>query len=80
MKAEVWPPEVRGTWTAVTRFLSIGLYIPAIYFAGSLPINSYFLFNGAVWLVGLLAAGAWLLWGRETGQGVSIEMASGTTD
>ncbi len=80
VKAEVWPTQVRGTWTAVTRFLSIGLYIPAIYLTGNLPIHSYFLFNAGVWLVGLLAAAAWLIWGRETGRGVSIEMASGGTD
>ncbi|MDA8346160.1 MAG: MFS transporter [Thermaerobacter sp.] len=80
MKAEVWPTEVRGTWTAITRFISIGLYIPAIYLTSNMPVNTYFLFNAAVWLVGLLAATAWLVWGRETGQGLSIEAASGGTD
>lgn len=77
VKAEVWPTAQRGTLTAIARFISIGLYIPAIYLTSNLPINSYFLFNATVWLLGLLAAGAWLLWGRETGQGVSIEQASG---
>ncbi|EQD28722.1 major facilitator transporter, partial [mine drainage metagenome] len=77
MKAEVWPTGQRGTLTALARFISIGLYIPAIYLTGSMPVNTYFLFNAGVWFVGLLTAGAWLLWGRETGQGVSIEQASG---
>ena len=80
VKPEVWPTEVRGTWTAITRFLSIGLYIPAIYLTANLSASSYFLFNAAVWLVGLLAATAWLVYGRETGQGVSIATASGETD
>ncbi len=80
VKPEVWPTEVRGTWTAVTRFLSIGLYIPAIYLTAHLSASSYFLFNAGVWLVGLLAATAWLIYGRETGQGVSIATASGETD
>ncbi len=83
VKPEVWPTEVRGTWTAVTRFLSIGLYIPAIYLTGNMQAhhpNQYFLFNAAVWFVGLLAAGAWFVYGRETGQGVSISTASGESD
>jgi MFS family permease len=80
VKPEVWPTEVRGTWTAITRFLSIGLYIPAIYITAHMSTSSYFLFNAGVWLVGLLAAAAWLVYGRETGQGLSIAAASGETD
>gem|GEM_PF-533040 len=33
--------------------------------------------NALVWLVGLIAATAWLIWGYETGKGVSIGIASG---
>lgn len=76
VKAEVWPTTQRGTLTALARFVSIGLYIPAIYLTSSMPIHSYFLFNAAVWLVGTIAAGAWLMKGRETGQGLGIEVAS----
>jgi len=80
VKPEVWPTEVRGTWTAITRFLSIGLYIPAIYLTAHLSTSDYFLFNAAVWFVGLVAAGAWFVYGRETGQGMSIAAASGEAD
>ncbi len=83
VKPEVWPTELRGTWTAVTRFLSIGLYIPAIYLTGNMQAHhpsQYFLFNAGVWFVGLLAAAAWFVYGRETGQGASIATASGETD
>jgi len=76
VKAEVWPTTQRGTLTALARFVSIGLYIPAIYLTGNMPVHSYFLFNAAVWLVGTIAAGAWLMKGRETGQGLGIEVAS----
>jgi hypothetical protein len=33
--------------------------------------------NALVWLVGLIAATPWLIWGYETGKGVSIGIASG---
>ena len=77
LKAEVWPTLQRGTLTAVARFVSIGLYIPAIYITGHMATQQYISFNAEVWGVGLLAAIAWLVWGRETGRGVSIQQASG---
>ncbi len=77
LKAEVWPTLHRGTLTAVARFVSIGLYIPTIYITANMSTSHYFYFNAAIWLVGTLAAGAWLIWGRETGSGLSIEVASG---
>ena len=77
VKAEVWPTLHRGTLTAVARFISIGLYIPTIYITANMSTTHYILFNAAVWLVGTLAAAAWLIWGRETGHGVSIQVASG---
>ncbi len=77
VKGEVWPTLHRGTFTAVARFISIGLYIPAIYITGSMSPSHYILFNAMVWLAGLLAAAAWLIWGRETGRGISIQEASG---
>lgn len=77
VKAEVWPTVHRGTLTAVARFLSIGLYIPTIYITANMSTTHYILFNAGVWLVGTLAAAAWLIWGRETGRGLSIQEASG---
>lgn len=77
VKAEVWPTMHRGTLTAIARFISIGLYIPAIYLTAHLSPTHYILFNAGVWLAGLLAAAAWYIWGRETGAGVSIQVASG---
>jgi MFS family permease len=77
VKAEVWPTLHRGTLTAVARFISIGLYIPTIYITANMSTTHYILFNAAVWLVGTLAAAAWLIWGRETGHGLSIQVASG---
>ena len=77
VKAEVWPTLHRGTLTAVARFISIGLYIPAIYITAHLSPSHYILFNAGVWLVGTLGAAAWLIWGRETGGGLSIQVASG---
>lgn len=77
VKAEVWPTLHRGTLTAVARFISIGLYIPTIYITASMSTTDYVLFNAGVWLIGTLAAAAWLIWGRETGSGLSIQQASG---
>jgi hypothetical protein len=77
LKPEVWPTLQRGTMTAVARFISIGLYIPAIYIGNGLSPSGYILFNAGVWLAGLIAAGFWLVYGWETGAGVSIEAASG---
>ncbi len=77
VKAEVWPTLHRGTLTAVARSISIGLYIPTIYITATMSTSHYILFNAAVWFVGTLAAAAWLVWGRETGHGVSIQVASG---
>lgn len=77
VKAEVWPTVHRGTMTALARFISIGLYIPTIYITAHMSTAHYVFFNAGVWLVGLLAATAWLIWGRETGHGLSIQVASG---
>lgn len=77
IKGEVWPTLHRGTLTALARFVSIGLYIPAIYLTATMSPTHYILFNAAIWLAGTLAAGAWLIWGHETGAGLSIQVASG---
>ncbi len=77
LKGEVWPTLHRGTLTAVARFISIGLYIPTIYITANMSTAHYIFFNAGVWFVGTLAAAAWLIWGRETGRGVTIQTASG---
>lgn len=76
IKPEVWPTLHRGTLTGLARFISIGLYIPSIYITANMSTSHYILFNAGVWLAGTLAAGAWYIWGRETGRGLSIQVAS----
>ncbi|MDG6912615.1 MAG: MFS transporter [Nitrososphaerota archaeon] len=77
LKGEVWNTTRRGTLTALTRFLSIGAAIPAYYIGLSLSENNYILFNALVWTVGMVAVLVWHFRGIETGQGVSIAVASG---
>ncbi len=77
MKGELWPTGHRGKLTALARVLSIGAYIPLLYISTNFTINQFILMNALVWLVGLIAATAWLIWGYETGKGVSIGVASG---
>ena len=76
IKPEVWPTLHRGTLTGLARFVSIGLYIPSIYITANMTTTHYILFNAGVWLVGTFAAGAWYIWGHETGKGLSIQVAS----
>jgi len=77
LKGELWPTGHRGKLTALARVLSIGAYIPLLYISSNFTINQFILMNVLVWLVGLVAATAWLIWGYETGKGVSIGVASG---
>jgi len=77
MKAEVWPTNMRGSLTALVRIIPLLLYLPVLYFASSLPLNQYIIFNIIIWVIGSVAATAWLIWGYETGKGVSIKIASG---
>jgi len=77
LKSEVWPTETRGTYTAIVRFVSIGLYIVTIYMTQNYGLNQYMLFNLIVWVIGLGGAVAWYYGGIETGKGVSLETASG---
>lgn len=80
IKSEVWPTSQRGTWTAIARFLSIGLSIIPIYLSTGWSLSTYMIFNAVVWGIGTLAALLWYVRGYETGKGVSIEVASGETD
>ena len=77
LKAEVWPTRRRGTYTAAVRFVSIGLYIGTIYWTQNFSLNAFTAFVVGVAIIGLAGAVVWFFWGNETGQGVSIEMASG---
>lgn len=76
LKGEIWPTKVRGTYTALVRFISIGLYIGTIYLTQTYSLRHYMLFNMLVWAIGLSGALVWFFRGIETGQGVSIEEAS----
>lgn len=77
LKAEVWPTKRRGTYTAVVRFVSIGLYIVTIYMSQNYNLHQYMLFNLVVWVIGLSGALLWVWKGNETGKGASLERASG---
>ncbi|RIV28157.1 MFS transporter [Alicyclobacillaceae bacterium I2511] len=77
LKAEVWPTKVRGTLTAIVRFVSIGLYIVTIYMSQHYSLSQYMLFNLVVWAIGLAGALAWYWRGIETGRGTSLDTASG---
>jgi len=77
LKGEVWPTRRRGTYTALVRFVSIGLYIATIYITQSFSLSGFTFFSVAVWAVGLAGAIAWFIGGVETGKGASLETASG---
>jgi MFS family permease len=77
LKAEVWPTKHRGTYTALVRFVSIGLYIVTIYMSQTYNLHQYMLFNLIIWAIGLSGALIWVWKGNETGRGASIESASG---
>jgi MFS family permease len=77
LKGEVWQTTRRGTLTALTRFIAIGAAIPAYYIGLGLSENNYILFNALIWTVGLIGVLVWHFKGIETGQGVSIAVASG---
>lgn len=77
LKGEVWPTKVRGTYTAIIRFVSIGLYIVTIYLTQNYNLSQYMLFNLIVWAIGLAGAVVWFIWGNETGKATTLEIASG---
>lgn len=73
LKSEVWSTKHRGSYTAVARFLGIGLYIPTIYLTASYTLHQYILFNIIVWIIGSAGAIVWYVLGYETGKGKSVE-------
>lgn len=72
-KAEVWSTIRRGTYTAIARVVSIGLYIPTIFITASFGLSQYVLFNVGVWTVGLVAAISWYIYGFETSKFTTID-------
>ncbi|NON61302.1 MFS transporter, partial [Acidianus sp. RZ1] len=62
-KGEVWSTIRRGTYTAIARVVSIGLYIPMIFLTASLSLSNYVLFNVGIWGIGLVAAILWYIYG-----------------
>ncbi len=75
LKSEVWSTRYRGSYTALARFLGIGLYIPTIYLTASYTLHQYILFNVLVWVIGSAGAIVWYFLGYETGKGKSLEEA-----
>ncbi|NMP22921.1 MFS transporter [Sulfobacillus sp. DSM 109850] len=80
LKGEVWPTRSRGTYTALVRFVSIGLYIGTIYLTAHYSLSHTLLFNAVVWAIGASGAVLWFFKGLETGRGVAIEEASNETE
>jgi MFS family permease len=76
-KAEIWPTSLRGRMTSLVRFTSIGLYAAMVLLTQHLAIAGFLALNAGVWGVGLLGALVWFGFGRETGGGVSLGVASG---
>ncbi len=76
-KAEIWPTALRGRMTALVRFTSIGLYGAMVLLTQHLAIADFLALNTGFWGVGLLGALVWFGFGRETGGGVSLGVASG---
>ncbi|GBQ25218.1 MFS transporter [Acidiphilium acidophilum] len=76
-KAEIWPTAMRGTMTALVRFISIGFYVVTIFATQTLSITEYLGFNLAVWAIGLCGAFLWSIFGIETGSGADLGIASG---
>jgi MFS family permease len=72
LKAEFWNSKRRGTYLGLVRFISIGALIPVTLFVTGLSLGQGIIFNAAVWIVGLVAAGVWFVKGVESGKGTSV--------
>ncbi|MCY0860009.1 MAG: MFS transporter [Sulfolobaceae archaeon] len=72
-KAELWSTIRRGTYTAIARVVSIGLYIVTIFATINFGLSQYILFNLGVWSVGLVAAILWFIFGFETSKQITID-------
>ena len=77
LQGEVWETRRRGTYSAMVRFVSVGLYIATIYLTQGLSLGGFTWFGVLVWGIGLLGALSWYFGGTETGRGASVEAAAG---
>ncbi len=77
LQGEVWETRRRATYTAAVRFVSVGLYIATIYLTQGLSLYQFTWFAVLVWGIGVAGALAWFVGGTETGQGATLEAASG---
>jgi MFS family permease len=76
LKGEVWPTHRRGTYTALVRFIAIGLYIVTIYLTAHFNLRHTMLFSVVVWAIGASGALVWYVKGVETGQGTPLDAFS----
>ncbi|MFP3130432.1 MAG: MFS transporter [Nitrososphaeria archaeon] len=76
IKGEVWPTEKRGTYTAFIRAIQNIAYIPALYWATTLPPMQFLEFNIIIWSIGAIGAIMWHIKGYETAKYTSISVAS----
>ncbi len=77
LQGEVWETRRRGTYTAVVRFVSVGLYICTIYLTQGLSLQGFTWFAVAIWGIGVAGALAWFWRGAETGKGAGLDAAAG---
>jgi len=76
IKGEVWPTGKRGTYTAFIRAIQNIAYIPALYWATTLPPMQFLEFNIIIWGIGAIGAIMWHIKGYETAKYTSISVAS----
>jgi hypothetical protein len=77
LKSEIWPTTKRGTFLGLNRGITFLLSIPFLYIGSTLTLPQYMLLNVVWWVLGLMAAILWYIWGVESGKGVSIAVPSG---
>jgi len=79
LQGEVWETKRRATFTAVVRFVSVGLYVVTIYLTQGLSLTEFTWFAVVVWTIGVAGALAWYLGGAETGRGAGLDAALGSS-
>ncbi|MHB1499832.1 MAG: MFS transporter [Candidatus Dormibacteria bacterium] len=77
LQGEVWETRRRGSYTAIVRFVSVGLYIATIYLTQGFSLTAFTWFAVLVWAIGVSAALAWYWRGAETGRGAGLNAAAG---
>lgn len=79
LQGEVWETRRRATYTAIVRFVSVGLYIVTIYLTQGLSLTEFTWFAVVVWTIGVVGALAWYIGGAETGRGAGLDAALGSS-